>query len=76
MVLWGGGRRGAVAVEVQEAGLRRFQGVEVSGRLLLVAGLAEEHQLVVVLPLGQVEVLRPARLVGAHHLVLALEDGP
>lgn len=44
--------------------------------IVVVAGVAEEHQLRVMFPLGKVEVLRTAGPVGAHRLVFALEDGP
>lgn len=60
-----GGRRG-LAAQVEKAGLLL---------VLLVAGVAQEHELGVVLPLWEVEVLRAACFVGAHCLVFALEDG-
>lgn len=44
--------------------------------LVLLAGVAEEHQIQIMFPLREVEVLRAAGSVGAHRLVLPLEDGP
>lgn len=43
--------------------------------LLLVAGVAKEHQLAVVFPLWKVKVLRATGFVGADRLVFTLEDG-
>lgn len=64
-----------MAVQVEEAGLLRFMEVEVFRSLVLVTGVAEEHQLAVVFPFWKVKVLRTTCFVGAHCLVFTLEDG-
>lgn len=64
--------RGLAVLELG-AGLLRF--TEALRPLVLIAGLAEEQQLAVMLPLWKVKVLRTTRFIWAHSLVLALEDG-
>lgn len=64
-----------MADHMKETGVLQLAEVDVLGLLILVAGVAEEHEVTVVLPLWEVEVLRAARFVGAHRLVFTLEDG-
>lgn len=46
-----------MAVHVEETGILQLAEVDVLGLLILVAGVTEEHEVAVVLPLWKVEVL-------------------